>query len=155
MRPAAALLSVLVLLLAGCGGEDEVDDGGGATGGGGAEATDRAGFTACLADAELDLEPGRKPVTDAEGRTSAREGLNLSGAEFLGYVQWPSKRIADVYLASDAPAAEEAEAEAAEFVKAFSGDPGSFVKRQGSVVLLLDDPPPSEGEIGSALSCAG
>ena len=157
------------VLLAGCGGDDD-------SGGGGAEtATTEAPatrpttpetapeapdapavpFERCVADAGLELKPEGTEYTDDKGESKSREGLDMEGTTYLGFVQWPSKRVADVYEATDDAAAETAEREAGTFVKAFGLDPAKYVRREGAIVLVFDDPPPSEDEVEQLTGCAG
>ena len=161
-------------LLAGCGDDDENDSGGG----GGATATTEATpttrptppetetgsdapdaaavpFKRCLAEAGLELKPEGTQYTDEKGKTKGREGLGIDNATYLGFVQFPSKRVADVYEATDDGAAEEAEEVAGKFVEAFGFDPADYVRREGTTVLIFDDPPPSEDEVEQLTACAG
>jgi hypothetical protein len=80
--------------------------------------------------------------------------MNLETATYLGYVQWPSKRVADLYAGKDEAGAEEAEQEAGLFVKAFGFDPAKYVRRAGTVVMTFDDPPASEEEAKQVEDCA-
>jgi hypothetical protein len=175
MRRLAIVLVVLALLpVAGCGGDDDGGENGGSAAtteqpttdtteaeatatdepdAGGAPPT-KEELTSCLADADLELKPGSEPVTDEEGKSRTREALEIDGATYLGYVQWPTKHIADVYLAKDEAAAEKAEKEAGLFVKAFGFEPADYVRRAGSVVLTFDDPPPTAEEAGAVEGCA-
>jgi hypothetical protein len=166
-RTRAALLLAAAALAAGCG-DDEEDKGDGAAAPPAqsettAEATEtspaspisRERLERCLTEANLELKPGSEPATDAEGKSKQRQGLDFEDTEYLGYVQWPSKSIGDVYLSEDAEAAASAATEAGNFVKAFGADPDEFVRRAGSVVLVLDDPPPSDQEAEVVEGCAG
>jgi hypothetical protein len=174
-RYVALLSVVLVLLLAGCGDDDDGGDGGSTSpaqtaqtettqptteattteeSGGGGPAPDKAQLESCLADADLELKAGDEPFKDEEGQTKTRKGMNLDDATYLGYVQWPSKRVADIYVSKDEAAAQKSEQEAGLFVKAFGFDPAKYVKRSGAVVLTFDDPPPSAEETKAVEDCA-
>jgi hypothetical protein len=171
---AVALVSLLlVLLLAACGDDDDGDSGGtppaqtaqtdtteptteAATeeeSGGGAP-PDKAQLEACLADADLELKSGDESFTDEEGKTKTRKSMNLEDVTYLGYVQWPSKSVADIYVAKDEDGAEKAEQEAGLFVKAFGFDPAKYVKRSATVLMTFDDPPPSDEEAKAVEDCA-
>jgi hypothetical protein len=171
-RGTLCVVLALGALLAGCGDDDE-DSGGG--GGGtattGATPTTRptttetepekpdgaaaVPFERCLAEAGLELKPEGTEYTDEKGKTKGREGLGIDNATYLGFVQFPSKRVADVYEATDDGAAEEAEEVAGKFVEAFGFDPAEYVRREGTTVLIFDDPPPSEDEVEQLTGCAG
>ena len=109
----------------------------------------------CLADAKLELKPGDEPYTDKKGQRRTRKALSDTGDTYAGYVQWPSERIADVYVTGDAAEAGEVENEAKGFVQAFGLDPATYVRRFGTVVLTFDDPPPSDDEVKTVEDCAG
>jgi hypothetical protein len=160
VRSAASALVVASLLLgAGCGGDGDDGDGGG-----GAKArtattessgpVDRKQLESCLAKADLELRSGDQPFTDAKGQTKTRQDAHLEGGRYAGYVQWPSKRVADVYIASGATAATTAEREAEAFVRAFGLAPATYVQRHGNVVLLFDNPVPTEDEVAAVAGCA-
>jgi hypothetical protein len=164
-RAATLLCALLVLLLAGCGGDDDEGGDGGETAppaqttqeapqaDGGMPPTEEA-LRSCLSDAGLELKPGSVEFTDAEGESKPREGLDIADTTYLGYVDWPSKHVADVYLSEDEAAAEKAEREAGLFVKAFGADPADYVRRAGSVVMISDDPPATEEEAKPVEDCA-
>ena len=149
-------LLVLALLVAGCGDDDE----GGGDSGPAAQSTGAAppeadSLRSCLTKAKLELKPGSEPATDAKGKTQAREGLEIADTTYLGYVQWPSKHLADVYLSKDEPAAEKAQAEAEKFIESFGAKPAEYVRRERTMVLLFDDPPPTAAEVKPVVACAG
>jgi hypothetical protein len=161
---------LLVLLLAGCGGDDDEGGGGEAEAppaqtseeappqeepqaGGGTPPT-KAELSSCLSEADLELKPGSEEFTNAEGETKTREGLDIADTTYLGYVQWPSKHVADIYLSKDEAAGEKAEQEAGLFVKAFGFQPDEYVRRAGSVVMTFDDPPATEEEAKAVEDCA-
>jgi hypothetical protein len=108
---------------------------------------ERNELTTCLANADLQLKPGSDPT--ANGRT--RQPLSDAKDAYLGYVEWPSNHVADVYLGDDPDAIER---EAQGFVKAFGLDPGKYVHRAGAVVLTFDDPPPTADEVKAVEDCA-
>ena len=159
VRAATLPCVLLVLLLAGCGDDDE--GGGGETPAPPAQTTQAEGGTppteeelrSCLSDAGLELKPGSVEFTDAKGESKAREGLDIADTTYLGYVDWPSKHVADVYLSKDEAAAAKAEQEAGLFVKAFGADPAEYVRRAGSVVLVSDDPPATDEEAKPVEDC--
>jgi hypothetical protein len=160
-------------IVAGCGDDDDEGDGAGAPETTTTEpaqtttpptreedepaagpAPSRADLESCLADADLELKPGDEPFTDEKGQRRTRRPLDDAEAAYAGYVQWPSDRIADVYVAEDEAAAQKIEAEASGFVKAFGFDPAEYVRRTGAVVLTFDDPPPSDEEAKDVEDCA-
>lgn len=166
MRRGAVLLAVAALA-AGCGGDDDGDESGPATEAAppteqpeaqepaqtnerNAPAPSKGELEGCLVDARLPLRPGSEPAAD--GRT--RQPLSDAKKAYLGYVQWPSKHVADVYLAGDAAEADTIESEAQGFIKAFGLDPAKYVKRAGAVVLTFDDPPPTAAEVKTVEDCA-
>jgi hypothetical protein len=172
IRLMAVLAALALLLAAGCGGDDDEDGGGGEaattqttqtttqaeptqpdSGSGGAASA--AELESCLKEAGLELKPEGTQYTDDKGETKTREKLDMENTEYAGFVQFPSKRVADVYVASDDAAAQAAEREAGTFVKAFGFDPAKYVRRAGTVVMVFDDPPPTEEEAGQVADCAG
>jgi hypothetical protein len=167
MRRAAILLATAALV-AGCGGDDDGDESGSATEPAApptrqpttqepernAPAPDRATLEACLDDANLNLTPGDEPAENPKGEKRSRKPLTDYASAYLGYVQWPSKRIADVYLTKHADEADALEKEAQGFVAAFGLDPSKYVRRANTVVLTFDDPPPTAGEAKAVEDCA-
>ena len=174
-RGMCAAVLVGLALMAGCGDDDDGDDPGTPSAqsaptettepettattepdAAGGAAPDRAGLESCLSDAKLELKDKDEPFTDAKGKTKTREDIDMEGAAtYAGYVQWPSKSVADIYLAKDQAGAEKAEEEAATFIRAFGFDPAKYVRRAGSVVMTFDDPPPSDEEVADVERCAG
>jgi hypothetical protein len=167
-----AVLLTLVALVAGCGDDDDSDSGSPATTATeettATDATEsrpppeqsgpaptKAELESCLGDADLELKPGSEAATNAKGESRTRKGLEGVEATYLGYVQWPSKRLADVYLAKDAAGADQTEDKAKGFVKAFGLDPAKYVRRAGAIVLLYDEPPPTAEESKAVEDCAG
>lgn len=158
-RRAIALLAAAALLGAGCGDDDDGGDGdggggGGDAGGAGPGAPTKEALASCLEGANLELKPGSEPFTDPKGQKRTRKGLDIEDTAYLGYVQWPSKHIADIYLSTSEDAAEDAEGEAAGFVTAFGLDPDKYVQRSGTVVMLFDDPAPTGDESKTVEDCA-
>lgn len=152
---AIALVAALSAVGPACGDDDEGGgDGGGGGGGAPAGAVTKDALVTCLKDANLELKPGSEPFTDPKGQRRTRKGLDIEDTTYLGYVQWPSKHIADVYLSTSEDAAEDAQKEAAAFVTAFGLDAGEFVQRSGTVVLLFDDPAPTGDETRAVQDCA-
>jgi hypothetical protein len=162
------LLAVLALTLAsGCGGDDDDSGDSPATTDTTPAATptteqdapagapDEAELKACLSKAKLELKPGSEPVTDEEGQPRTRKPLSGAEAEYAGYVQWPSKGLADIYLAKDDARAGEIETEAREFVQAFGLEPDDYVRRAGGIVMTFGTPPPSDAEAKAVEDCAG
>jgi hypothetical protein len=160
MRRWAILLTVTALA-AGCGDDDDGDETGSTTAPAApptqqrettepSAAPERSELEKCLADADLEVKPGTEKAAD--GRT--RQPLSDAKQAYLGYVQWPSKHIADVYLAKDAAEAGTIESEAQGFVKAFGLDPAKYVRRANTVVLTFDDPPPTADEAKAVEDCA-
>lgn len=161
-RRAAALLLGSLLLLAACG-DDDGGDGKAETGeptatsdagAGSSGPVDKGELESCLAKADLELKPGSEPFTDARGRKKTRQDAHLEGGRYLGYVQWPSKRVADVYIGRDEAAAKTAASEAGAFVAAFGLSPSTYVQRHGNVVLMFDRPVPTEAEVAAVADCA-
>lgn len=170
---AIPLIVLSLVFVAGCGDDDDEGEGGGTpsaqtaptdttqaettettepeTGG---APPDKAALEACLAEADLELKGEDEEFTDAKGKTKTRQSMNLETAAYLGYVQWPSKSVADIYLGDDEAAAQKAEQEAGVFVKAFGFDPAKYVRRAGTVVMTFDDPPPSDEEAKAVEDCA-
>ena len=170
---AIPLIVLSLVFVAGCGDDDDDGgDGGGtpsaqtATDTTRTEATEttepesggappaKADLESCLAEADLELKAEDEPFTDSKGNTKTRKSMNLETAEYLGYVQWPSKSVADIYLGDDEAAARKAEQEAGVFVKAFGFDPAKYVRRAGAVVMTFDDPPPSDEDARAVEDCA-
>jgi hypothetical protein len=147
-RGLAVAVASLALAL-GCGDDDQEENGGPAPG------PTQAHVSRCLADAELELRPGSEPFTDKKGRRKTRQGLDIAKTTYLGYVQWPNKRVADLYLTDDEAAAAGAERKAEAFVSAFGLEPGKYVRREANLVLLFDDPPPTAEDVEAVLGCAG
>jgi hypothetical protein len=164
---------VSLALVAGCGDDDDDGNGGGGTTppaqtattettepttteepAAGAEAPTKEAMESCLAEADLELRDKEEEFTNAEGETKTREDLDIDDTAYLGYVQWPSKSVADVYVSTDEAAAEKAEREAGLFIKAFGLDPAKYVKRAGTVVMTFDDPPPTAEEAKAVEGCA-
>jgi hypothetical protein len=153
MTRLATLLALLALLVAaGCGDDDE--EGGRETTTPETEAA-TGPFKDCVEEAGLELVPEGTEYTDDKGESKTREKLDMENTTYLGFVQWPSKRVADVYEGDDEAAAEKAEQDAGSFVKAFGFDPAKYVSREGTTVLVFDDPPPSDDEVGQLTACAG
>ena len=143
MRRAALLLTALAaaLDLGGCGSDSDRTDP--VTLHRGPPPT-RAELASCLRDSGLKLR-----------RDAERAGLEIHGTTYMGYVRWPSGRVADVYVSKDVETAERAEEEIAAFVKAFGGKPIEYVRRSEWVTVLRDDPPPAwRGEVDVILSCS-
>ena len=152
MRGAALALALAATLAgAGCGDDDD----GGSSPPEAAAPTTKEGLSSCLSRAGLELKPGSEPYTDAKGQRRTRQGLDAEDTSYAGYVRWPSKRIADVYLAKDSDAAEKAESKARAFVQAFGFDPERYVRRTGTVVMTFDHPPPTDDETKAVEDCAG
>jgi hypothetical protein len=163
MRRLAAALLVLSLA-GGCGGDDDGEGGSAKTtstptatsdaGAGSSGPVSKGELEECLANANLELRPGDTPYTDRKGQRRTRRGLDIPKTRYAGYVMWPSRRIADVYIASDEKAATAAQSEAGNFVRAFGLDPATYVQRHGNLVLVFDRPVPTEDEVQVVADCA-
>jgi hypothetical protein len=162
-RRATAVLALSLLLLAACGDDDENGAGKAETteptatsdaGAGSSGPVDKGELESCLAKADLELKPGEEAYTDRRGQRRTRRGLEIEKAKYVGYVMWPSDRIADVYLAEDERAATTAQSEAGNFVRAFGLDPARYVQNHGNLVLIFDRPVPTENEVRQVSDCA-
>lgn len=170
MRHAAMLLAIAALAV-GCG-DDDGDESGQTTEAApptqqreaqepsqaperNAQAPERSELEKCLADADLTVKPGSEPAENTKGEKRTRQPLSDAKQAYLGYVQWPSKHIADVYLGKSAADAEKIEDEAKGFIAAFGLDPAKYVRRANTVVLTFDDPPPTADEAKAVEDCSG
>jgi hypothetical protein len=160
---AAALLVAAVLALAACGGDDDEGGGEGAStqptatsdaGAGSSGPIDQRELESCLADADLRLRSGDEPYTDRRGQQRTRQGLEVAKTKYVGYVMWPSRRIADIYIGEDERAARAAQSEAGNFVRAFGLEPATYVQKHGNLVLVFDRPVPSQQEVQQVADCA-
>ena len=94
---------------------------------------DKGRFMRCLRKRKLDI------ARSGEVKGVDREGLEIEGVEYLGFVVWPDKSVADVYHARNDDAATTIWTQLTFLYASEVEDPRDYVKRRGNWVIGLDD----------------